>query len=87
VHLELGHFLAPTARMWAEAGLLLRRARGAFGQMEFVYHFRDLLIAIQAAQAKATLVTENTQHFARWRTLLARTRGALKLFDPTEAAP
>jgi predicted nucleic acid-binding protein len=48
--------------------------------MDFVRHFRDLLIAQEAAQAGATLVTENVRDFARWKSLLASTRKTLKLF-------
>ncbi len=43
----------------------------------------DLLIALEAAQAGATLVTENARDFARWKSLLASTRKTLKLFDPS----
>jgi hypothetical protein len=49
--------------------------------MDFVRHFRDLLIALEAAQAGATLVTENARDFARWKSLLASTRKTLKLLD------
>jgi predicted nucleic acid-binding protein len=48
--------------------------------MDFVRHFRDLLIALEAVRAGATLVTENARDFARWRSLLASTRKTLKLF-------
>jgi len=42
---SLGHFSSPPAAAWIDAGILLRRARSAYGQMDFVRHFRDLLIA------------------------------------------
>jgi predicted nucleic acid-binding protein len=50
------------------------------GQMDFVRHFRDLLIAVEAARAGATLVTENVRDFTRWRSLLASASRTLKLF-------
>ena len=83
-HRALGHFSSPPAAAWIDAGILLRRARTAYGQMDFVHHFRDLLIALEAAQAGATLVTENARDFARWKSLLASTRKTLKLFEPSK---
>jgi predicted nucleic acid-binding protein len=83
-HVALGHFSSPSAAAWIDAGILLRRARRAFGQMDFVRHFRDLLIALEAARAGATLVTENARDFSRWKSLLASTRKTLKLFEPAE---
>jgi predicted nucleic acid-binding protein len=82
-HHALGHFSSPPAAAWIEAGILLRRARSAYGQIDFVHHFRDLLIAAEAVRARATLVTENAGDFARWRTLLASSRKILKLFHPS----
>lgn len=64
-HRALGHFSSPPADAWTEAGILLRRARSAYGQIDFVHHFRDLLIALEAVRAGATLVTENAGDFAR----------------------
>jgi predicted nucleic acid-binding protein len=51
--------------------------------MDFVHHFRDLLIAMEAARAGATLVTENTDDFVRWRSLLASAHKTLKVFTPS----
>lgn len=82
-HRALGHFSSPPAAAWIDIGILLRRARSAFGQMDFVHHFRDLLIAVEAVRAGATLVTENVGDFARWRSLLASARNTLKLFNPS----
>lgn len=84
-HLSLGHFSSPPADAWVEAGILLRRAHATFGRMEFIHHFRDLLIALEAVRTGATLVTENMRDFARWKSLLASANKTLKLFDPTEA--
>jgi predicted nucleic acid-binding protein len=62
---------------------LLRRAGTTFGQMNFVLHFRDLLIALEAVRVGATLVTENLRDFERWRSILASRGRSLKLFDPS----
>ncbi len=85
-HVALGHFSFPSAAAWIDAGILLRRARSALGQMDFVRHFRDLLIALEAVRAGATLVTENARDFARWKSLLASTRKTLKLFNASKTA-
>ena len=82
-HRALGHFSSPPAAAWIDAGILLRRARSTFGQMDFVGRYRDLLIALEAVQTRATLVTENIGDFARWKSLLASARKTLKLFNPS----
>jgi len=64
-------------------GILLRRSRSTFEQMDFVSHFRDLLIASEAMRTEATLVTENPRDFARWKLRLASARKTLKLFNPS----
>ena len=82
-HQALGHFSCFPASSWIETGNLLRRARARFGQMDFVRHFRDLLIALEASSAEATLVTENVDDFERWKGLLLSARKTLKLFSPS----
>ena len=82
-HRSRGQFSSPSAAEWIEAGILLRRARSTFGQMDFSSHFRDLLIAQEAVRGGATLVTENVQEFARWRSLLGTARQTLRLFNPS----
>jgi predicted nucleic acid-binding protein len=82
-HRALGHFSSPSAASWVETGILLRRARSVFGQIDFVHHFRDLLIAVEAVQLGATLVTENVGDFGRWKSLFASARKTLKVFDPS----
>jgi predicted nucleic acid-binding protein len=84
-HRALGHFSFPPADAWIDTGILLRRSRSTFGPMDFAHHFRDLLIALEAARADATLVTQNLRDFARWRSLLASTRKTLRLFNPSHA--
>jgi predicted nucleic acid-binding protein len=81
-HLALNHFSYPSASAWIETGTLLCRARRTMGQMDFVRHFRDLLITLEVARAGATLVTENFGDFERWKRLLASTGKTLKLFSP-----
>jgi len=82
-HDALGHFSTPSERAWIETGILLRRARAAYGQLDSVHHFRDLLIALEAVRARATLVTENAGDFMRWRAILASSRKNLKLLHPS----
>ncbi len=85
-HRALGHFSSPPSppgSAWIDTGILLRRSRSTFGQMDFVSHFRDLLIASEAMRTGATLVTENSRDFARWRSLLVSARKTLKLFNPS----
>jgi predicted nucleic acid-binding protein len=79
---SLGHFSSPPADAWIDTGVLLSRARSALGQMDFVHHFRDLLIAVEASRAGATLITENVRDFERCRTLLASAGRKMKLFNP-----
>jgi predicted nucleic acid-binding protein len=82
-HSALGHFSSPPGSAWIDTGILLRRSRSAFGQMDFVSHFRDLLIASEAMRTGATLVSENSRDFARWKSLLVSSRKTLKLFNPS----
>jgi predicted nucleic acid-binding protein len=82
-HHALGHFSSPPPAAWIETGVLLRRARSTSGDIDFVHHFRDLLIAVEAVRSGATLVTENVVHFARWRSLLASASKTLRLFNPS----
>jgi predicted nucleic acid-binding protein len=84
-HRALGHFTSPPAAAWIETGILLQCARRTFGQMDFVRHFRDLLIALEAVRAGATLITENAGDFKRWKALLASAKQTLQLFDPSLA--
>lgn len=82
-HHALGHFSSPLASAWIDTGILLRRARSGSGKMDLVHHFRDLLIAMEAVRAGATLVTENAGDFARWGSLLASAGRTLKVFNPS----
>ena len=82
-HHALGHFSSPPGSAWIDAGILLRCTRSTFGQMDFVRHFRDLLIASEAMRTGATLVTENSRDFARWKSVLVSARKTLKLFHPS----
>lgn len=82
-HHALGHFSSPPAVAWIETGVLIRRARSTSGDIGFIHHFRDLLIAVEAMRAGATLVTENVRDFIRWKSLLASAHKTLKLFNPS----
>jgi predicted nucleic acid-binding protein len=84
-HRALGHLSTPSLATWVDTGILLRRARSVFGQMNLVNHFRDVLIAVDAARAGATVVTENVADFLRWKSLLGSARKTLKVFDPSQA--
>src|SRR5207237_400643 len=57
----LGHFSSPSTPAWVDTGILLRRARSVFGEIEFVQHFRDLLMVGEVVRAGATLVVENVR--------------------------
>ena len=81
-HESMGHFSAPPARAWMEAGLLLRRGSERFGQLDFVAHFRDVLIALEALRNGSALGTENVADFTRWKSLLGPAGKALKVFRP-----
>src|ERR1700730_11902460 len=70
-HRALGHFSSPPG------------SASTSGQIGFVSHFRDLLIASEAMRTGATLVTENSRDFARWKSLLVSARKPLKLFYPS----
>jgi predicted nucleic acid-binding protein len=78
----LNHFLVPAAASWVDTGILLRRAKSVHGRMDFAHHFRDLLIALEAVVAGATLVTENAKDFERWKVLLRSSGRTLKLVSP-----
>ena len=82
-HSALGHFSSPPGSAWIDTGILLRRSRSTFGQMDFVSHFRDLLIASEAMRTGATLVSENSRDFAGWKSLVVSSRKTLKLFNPS----
>lgn len=79
-HDALGHYSAPSPALWAESGIMLRRGRARSGHMDFAHHFRDVLIALEASRATATLITENEKDFKRWKAILARSRKTLKIF-------
>src|SRR5438445_12418367 len=82
-HHALGHFSSPPGSAWIDTGILLRRSRSTFGQMDFVSHFLDLLIASEAIRPGAILVIESSIKFVRWKSLLVSARKALKLFNPS----
>jgi predicted nucleic acid-binding protein len=80
-HLALGKLSYPAQDSWLQAGVLLRRYSRLHGEIRFTDHFRDILIALEAIRNGATLITENTRDFLRWRRLLRAAGQRLRLFD------
>jgi predicted nucleic acid-binding protein len=80
-HQQLGTLCFPSAHAWLEAGQMLGRYARVYGGLQMVNHFRDILIALEAARNGATLVTENARDFLRWRKLLRSAGCDLRLFD------
>jgi len=71
--------LVPTAEDWANAGLLMARHIRHYGQINPKDHLNDVLIAILASNHGGPLVTENREHFERWRRLLRAVGKSLRL--------
>ncbi len=80
-HRSLGSLSSPPAESWIVAGVLLGRYARVYGQLRMADHFRDVLIALEAARHRATLMTENTLDFLRWRRLLRSSGENLKISD------
>lgn len=72
--------LVPTLEDWVNAGLLMARHTRHFGQLNPKDHLNDVLIALLTSNHGGTLVTENREHFERWRTLLRATGKRLQLY-------
>ncbi|HEV2348746.1 MAG TPA: hypothetical protein VG028_02765 [Terriglobia bacterium] len=49
-------------------------------------HIRDALIALEAANNAASIVTENARDFHRWQKLLRATGQSLMVFDVRKLA-
>ena len=81
-HQALGSFSAPTGRAWTETGLLLRRASERFGRMDFVRHFRNGLIVLEAQRHGAMVVTENVGDFGRLQALLGARGKRIRVWKP-----
>ncbi|MHB8654707.1 MAG: type II toxin-antitoxin system VapC family toxin [Terriglobia bacterium] len=71
----------PDSDRWLEAGVLLGRYGRLHGFIRVADHFRDVLIALEAAKNKATLLTENARDFHRWQKLLRSGGQNLIVFD------
>jgi len=84
-HQRLGTLCFPSATAWLEAGQMLGRYARVYGGLQMVNHFRDILIALEAAKNGATLLTENARDFLRWQKLLRSTGRDLRLFDLRQA--
>ncbi len=69
-HRALGTFTFPGADTWLQAGRLMGRYVRLYGSIRMADHFRDVLVALEAIQHEATLITENVRDFVRWQKLL-----------------
>lgn len=88
-HRSLGNFSFPDADMWCQAGSLVGRYARLHGPVWMADHFRDVLIALEASNHQATLMTENAQDFSRWQKILRSSGRTLRIHDlrkPREAA-
>ncbi len=80
-HRAVGTLSSPTLDSWLLGGILLQRYARLYGEVRFTYHFRAILIALEAVRHRATLMTENARNFLRWRRLLRANQQDLKVFD------
>ena len=84
-HRSLGNLSSPSAELWLEAGVLLGRYERIYGRLRMADHFRDVLIALEAAEHHATLITENASDFLRWQRLFRSAGKGLAVFDLRKA--
>lgn len=84
MHEALGKLSFPSLDSWMLAGVLLARYARLYGDLRMADHFRDVLIALEAAKHGATLVTENSRDFFRWRKLVRASGRNLAVFDLRE---
>jgi len=68
-HQRLGSLSSPATSAWLEAGQMVGRYARVYGGLRMADHFRDVLIALEAANNGACLVTENARDFLRWQKL------------------
>ena len=78
---DVGDAFLSEPEVWLEAGRMLGRYARLYGSVRMADHFRDGLIALEAAKQRATLVTENARDFSRWKMLLRATGRALVVLD------
>lgn len=67
-----GYMISPTHDDWILSGVLLARYQQLHGNVEPRAHINNILIALCAVKASATLVTENAEDMERWRKMLKR---------------
>src|SRR5438874_2401557 len=80
-HQALGSLSSPQLRSWLQAGQMIGRYARLYGRVQAADHFRDGLIALEAARHQATLATENVRDFLRWRKLLRSAGLKLEILD------
>lgn len=80
-HEALGNFSSPIRESWLQAGLMMGRYARRYGSLRAADHFRDVLIALEAVENAATLMTENARDFLRWQRLLLASGKRLKMVD------
>lgn len=85
-HGRLGRLCSPGASAWLEAGQMLGRYTRVYGRHRMAGHIRDALIALEAANNAASIVTENARDFHRWQKLLRATGQSLMVFDVRKLA-
>jgi predicted nucleic acid-binding protein len=74
-----GYMITPGHDDWTLSGTLLARYQQRYGAIEPRDHINDILIALCAINAAASLVTENTTDMMRWKEMLRRAGKRLSL--------
>lgn len=67
-----GLLVVPNAEDWVRTGLVIRRHRAVYGDIEPRHHLNDILILLSGARVGAEIVTENAKHFSRWESLFRK---------------
>ena len=80
--LSQGHMIVPNHDDWILSGILLAQYQQRYGAVEPQDHINDILIALSAVRASATLVTENTIDMERWQKMLRRSGKLLNILAP-----
>ncbi len=80
-HSALGTLTCPGVDSWLQAGILLGRYARVYGGIRMADHFRDVLIALEAARHRATLITENLRDFQHWQKLLRAAGRRVEVLD------
>jgi len=78
-----GYMVTPNHDEWILSGVLLARYQQQYGEVEPRDHINDILIALCAVQAGATLVTENVSDMERWKRMLGRSGKTFRIQSVT----